>query len=92
MKNHGGMILTGGKPKNSEKNLPTSTLSTTNPTWHDMVANPGLRDESPATNRLSHGTAETTANFYENTRRNIPVDSHLYTRPYDNQKSHLEPF
>jgi hypothetical protein len=29
------------------------------PTWTDAGSNPGLRSERPATNRLSHGTAET---------------------------------
>jgi hypothetical protein len=37
------------------KTCPSSTLSTTNPTWIDMGANPGLRGERPATNDLSHG-------------------------------------
>jgi hypothetical protein len=45
-----------GKPKNSEKNLPSAILSTTNPTWIDPGANPGLRGERLATNLLSHGT------------------------------------
>jgi hypothetical protein len=39
------------------ENLPSATLSTTNLTWIDPGANPGLRGERPATNRLSHGTA-----------------------------------
>jgi hypothetical protein len=39
------------------ENLPSATLSTTNPTWIDPGANPVLRGEKPATNRLSHGTA-----------------------------------
>jgi len=39
------------------KTCPSATLSTTNPTWIDPGANPGLRGERPATNRLSHGTA-----------------------------------
>jgi hypothetical protein len=30
-----------GKPKNSEKACPSTTLSTTNPTWPDPGANPG---------------------------------------------------
>jgi hypothetical protein len=47
-----------GKPKYSERNLPSATLSTTNPTWIDPGSNPGLRGERPATNRLSHGTAD----------------------------------
>jgi hypothetical protein len=46
------------------ENLPSATLSTTNPTWIDPGANPGanpgLRGERPATNRLSHGTARCT--------------------------------
>jgi hypothetical protein len=37
-----------GKPKNSEKNLPSASLSTTNPTWTDLGANKGLRGERPA--------------------------------------------
>jgi hypothetical protein len=45
------------KPKNSEKTCPSATLSTTNPTWTDQGANPGLRSEGQTTNRLSHGTA-----------------------------------
>jgi hypothetical protein len=39
------------------ENLPSATLSTTNPTWIDPGANPVLRGERPAANRLSHGTA-----------------------------------
>jgi len=38
------------------ENLPSATLSTTNPTWIDPGANPGLRGERPATNRLSPKT------------------------------------
>jgi hypothetical protein len=32
-------------------------------------------------------TSETSVNFYETTRRNIPEDSHLYTRRRENLKS-----
>ena len=47
-----------GKPKYLEKKTcPIATLSTTNPTWTDPGSNPGLRNERPATNRQSHGTA-----------------------------------
>jgi hypothetical protein len=46
-----------GKPKYSEKTCPSATFSTTNPRWIDPGANPGLRGERPATNRLSHDTA-----------------------------------
>jgi hypothetical protein len=35
---------------------PSATLSTTNPTWTDVVANPEARGEKPTTNRLSYGT------------------------------------
>jgi hypothetical protein len=43
-----------GKPKNSEeKTYPAATLSTTNPTWTDRGADPGLCGGRPATNRLS---------------------------------------
>jgi hypothetical protein len=52
LESDGGMIYLQGKPKNSEKNL-----STTNPTCIDPGANPGLRGVRPATNDLSHGTA-----------------------------------
>jgi hypothetical protein len=39
-----------GKPKYSEE--------TTNPTWPDLSWKPGRRDEKPAVNRLSYGTAK----------------------------------
>jgi hypothetical protein len=55
MENDGGMILTGENRR--RKTCPSATLSTTNPTWIDPDANPGLRCERPATNRLNHGTA-----------------------------------
>jgi hypothetical protein len=51
------MIYLQGKNEVLGENLPSATLSTTNPTWIDPGANPGLRGERPATNRLSHGTA-----------------------------------
>jgi hypothetical protein len=46
-----------GKPKYSEKTFPSTTLSTTNPTWADPSPNPGCRGGKPATNRQSYGTA-----------------------------------
>jgi hypothetical protein len=51
------MILTGENRRTRRKTCPSATLSTTNPTWIDPGANPGLRGERPATNDLSHGTA-----------------------------------
>jgi hypothetical protein len=46
-----------GKPKYSEKNCPSSTLSTTNPTWPVLGSKPGRSDRKPATNSLSYGMA-----------------------------------
>jgi hypothetical protein len=54
---HGGMILAEKTEELGEKTCPSATLSTTNPTWIDLGANPVFRDVKPATNRLSHGTA-----------------------------------
>jgi hypothetical protein len=53
----GGMILTGENRRTRRKTCPSATLSTTNYTWTDLVGNPGLRREKPATNRLSYDTA-----------------------------------
>jgi hypothetical protein len=33
-------------------------------------------------------TSETSVNFYQTTRRNIPEDNHLHTRRRENLKSH----
>jgi hypothetical protein len=54
-----------GETEELGENLPSATLSTTNPTWIDPVANPGLRGERPATNNLSHGTAYTLFYFVD---------------------------
>jgi hypothetical protein len=54
---NGGMIFAGETEELGE-NLLSATLSTTNPTWKDPGANPGLCGGRPATNRLSHGTAQ----------------------------------
>jgi len=40
------------------KICPSAILSTTNPILNGLGLKPGLRGKSPATNRLSHGTAE----------------------------------
>jgi hypothetical protein len=50
--------LTGENRKSRRKTCPSATLSTTNATWIDPGANPGLHGERPATNYLSHGTAQ----------------------------------
>jgi hypothetical protein len=49
-------ILTGETRRTRRKTCPSATLSTTNPTWIDSGANPGLRGERPTTNDLSFGT------------------------------------
>jgi hypothetical protein len=50
-------MIFAGETEVLGENLPSATLSTTNPTWIDPGANPGLRGERSATNRLSHGKA-----------------------------------
>jgi hypothetical protein len=54
---HGGMILTGKTEELGEKSVSCANFPTANPVWNDLGANPGLRDERPETNHLSHGTA-----------------------------------
>jgi hypothetical protein len=51
------MTLSGKNRSTLGKTCPSVNLSTTNPTWTEPGSNPGLRSEGPATNRLSHGTA-----------------------------------
>jgi hypothetical protein len=46
-----------GEAEVLEKTYPSSTLSTTYPTWSDLGSNPDRRDEKSATNRLSFGTS-----------------------------------
>jgi hypothetical protein len=58
LESNGGMILTGENRRTRRKNCPSATLSTTNPTWIDLGANPGLCGERPATN-LRNGVTTT---------------------------------
>jgi hypothetical protein len=51
------MILTRENWRTWRKTYPSATLSTTNLTWTEPGANPGLRCERPATNSQSHDTA-----------------------------------
>jgi hypothetical protein len=51
------MKLTGENRSTRGETCPSATLSTTNSTWTDPGLNPGLRGESPGTNRLKRGTA-----------------------------------
>jgi hypothetical protein len=46
-------MIFAGETEELGENLPSATLSTTNPTWIDPGANPGLRGERPATNCLT---------------------------------------
>jgi hypothetical protein len=57
LESDGGMILTGENRRTGRKTCPSATLSTTNPTWIEPGANPGLRVERSATNDLRHGMA-----------------------------------
>jgi hypothetical protein len=52
----GGMKIGKGN-QSTEETCPSAILSTTNPTWPDMGANPGRSGGKPATNRLSYGAA-----------------------------------
>jgi hypothetical protein len=45
------------KERSQRKTCHSATLSTTNPTWTDLGANPGLCGKRQATNCLSHDTA-----------------------------------
>jgi hypothetical protein len=56
-------ILTGDNRRTRRKTCPSATLSTTNPTWIDPGANPGLHGEKPATNDPSHDTAQSTDSY-----------------------------
>jgi hypothetical protein len=58
LESDGGMILTEKTEELGEKPVSVSHCPP-NPTWIDPGANLGLRGDSPATNRLSHGTAPT---------------------------------
>lgn len=54
------------KPKYSVKTFPSDTLSTTNSTYNnDLWSNPGLCDERPGTNPLSHDVAPLIVIFLE---------------------------
>jgi hypothetical protein len=53
----GVMITSGGKPKNSKKNLPQCSLTTTNPKWTALELNSSFWAEQPATKHVSYGTA-----------------------------------
>jgi hypothetical protein len=51
------IMLKGENGSVGSKPTPSTTSSTTNLTWTDPESNPGLHDDSPVTNRLSHGIA-----------------------------------
>jgi hypothetical protein len=52
------MILAGKNRRTRRETCPSVTLSTTNPTWIEPGANPGLRGERSVSNHFSHGTAK----------------------------------
>jgi hypothetical protein len=54
----GGMIMTGVDRSTQRKIHPTSTFSTTNPTWAGVRWNPVLGGEGMPTNRLSDDTVK----------------------------------
>jgi hypothetical protein len=71
-------MIFAGETEELGENLPSATLSTTNPTWIDPGANPGLRGERPATNRLSHGTAD-----YSIQNQNYPLSEASIKKRYE---------
>jgi hypothetical protein len=71
------MKLTWENRSTRRKICPSSTLSTTIPTWTDPGSNLGLRGERPSTNRLSHGMALCSGYFRQfepGTGLKLPVD------------------
>jgi len=52
------MIMTGEDRSTQRKTHPTSTFSTTNPTWTGVRWNPVLGGEGMSTNRLSDDTVK----------------------------------
>jgi hypothetical protein len=58
LESHDGMIRTGEKRNTRRKTCPSATFFTTNRTWTDSGAKPGLHVQMSAINILSHGTAE----------------------------------
>jgi hypothetical protein len=69
----GGMRIGRGNRSTRKKTCPSSTLSTTHPTWPDLGSNPSRRCGKPATNRLSYGTAYSLTLLYK-------LSSHRYVR------------
>jgi hypothetical protein len=57
LKSHSGIIFTGKNQGTRRQTWLSGNLSTTNPTWSDLVSKSGLYDEWPATKRVNHGTA-----------------------------------
>jgi hypothetical protein len=53
----GGMRIGRGNRNTPRRPAPSATLSTTNPTWHDLRSNPGRSIGKPANNRLNYGMA-----------------------------------
>jgi hypothetical protein len=82
-----------GKPKCSEKTCPSTTLSTTNPTWPYLGWNPGRRAGKAATNRLSYGTAFSQVDVFQEhwAPNTVPPPISRETQRPAHKLSHLFP-
>jgi hypothetical protein len=64
VESHGKMILTAENRSTRRDTCHSATLSTINPVWTDPEANPGHRDERPASNCLSNDKASHEINSF----------------------------
>jgi hypothetical protein len=51
------MLMTEENRNTWLRTCTSATLSNINSTWTGLGSNPGLHNDMPATNKLSHGTA-----------------------------------
>jgi hypothetical protein len=73
------MILSGENRRTRRITCPSTTLSTTNPTWIDPGAKPGLRGERSATNDLGHGTDFCVEKYYRLLQQNLCRSKNVYS-------------
>jgi hypothetical protein len=78
------------KPKDSEKILSQYHLPITNHIWTGLGANPGLRCERPATNRLCYSTTFTSALKIEAVCSSETLSTHKSTRRYNSKYQHRQ--
>jgi hypothetical protein len=64
IESHDGVICSGENRRIQLRTCSIATVFTTNPTLTNPGANPGLRGENMATNRLIHGTSYLRLVFY----------------------------